>query len=128
MMLIKFNFRDVTTEARFDVLESGEIDLLSRNTTATLSRDTDENLDFTPPIFYDAQGVLVNRNSNIQTLKELTNKTICVPGNTTSYDNLQDYLHQAEISAKILTSDDREALFDSMNRIAAKQLQGIFRS
>jgi general L-amino acid transport system substrate-binding protein len=117
-------FRDVTTEERFDVLKSGEIDLLSRNTTETLSRDTDGNLDFTPPIFYDAQGVLVNRDSKIQTLRELANKTICVPENTTSYDNLQDYLHQAQISAKILTSDDREALFDFYEQDRCQAITG----
>lgn len=120
----RVQFRDVTAEERFEVLKSGEIDLLSRNTTETLSRDADENLDFTPPIFYDAQGVLVNRYSKIQNLRKLANQTICVPGDTTSYDNLQDYLHQSEIDAKILTSDDREALFDFYEQNRCQAITG----
>ncbi len=107
----KVRFRDLTVEERFSVLKSGEIDLLSRNTTQTLSRDTDNNLEFTPPIFYDAQGIMVYRGSEIKDLRNLQNKSICVTKNTTSSDNLRDYLEQAEIKAKVRALDDPEALF-----------------
>jgi general L-amino acid transport system substrate-binding protein len=120
----KVKFLDVSVEERFEVLKSGAIDLLSRNTTQTLSRDADANLDFTPPMFYDAQGVMVNRQSKILTLRELENKTICVPEKTTSYDNLQDYLQQAEISAKILALDDREALFNFYEQNRCQAITG----
>ncbi|MEM7758341.1 MAG: amino acid ABC transporter substrate-binding protein [Cyanobacteria bacterium P01_A01_bin.40] len=106
-------FRNVTAEERFAVLKSGEIDLLSRNTTKTLSRDTDSNLGFTPPIFYDAQGVMVKKASGIKKLADLENKSICVAEDTTSYDNLQDYMKQAAINFRIVASSDREVLFDS---------------
>ena len=109
----RVKFRNLTAEDRFKVLKSGEIDLLSRNTTPTLSRDTDENLEFTPPIFYDAQGIMVKKVGNIKELSELKGKSICVPENTTSYDNLTDYLSQAEIQSQILALADREALFQS---------------
>jgi general L-amino acid transport system substrate-binding protein len=117
-------FLDVTIEERFDLLKSGKIDLLSRNTTQTLSRDTDANLDFTPPIFYDVQGIMVNQNSRIRVLTELENKTICVPEKTTSYDNLQDYLYQAHISAKILALDDPEVLFDFYEQDRCQAITG----
>lgn len=106
-------FRNLNAEERFTVLKSGEIDLLSRNTTQTLSRDTDGNLEFTPPIFYDAQGVMVKKASGIENIAELSNKSICVAENTTSYENLLDYMSQAEIKYNVLASSDREVLFDA---------------
>ena len=106
-------FRNLSLEERFDVLKSGEIDLLSRNTTQTLSRDTDSDFEFTPPIFYDAQGVMVKKASGIKDLAALENKSICVAENTTSYENLVDYITQAEAKYEILASSDPEALFDS---------------
>ena len=118
----KVKFRALNAEERFEVLKSGEIDLLSRNTTQTLSRDTDGNLDFTPPIFYDAQGIMVNQSSKITNLSQLKDKTICVPEKTTSYDNLQDYLTQESISAEVFALDDRESLF---RRYEQNQCQAI---
>lgn len=106
-------FRDLSAAERFDVLKSGEIDILSRNTTLTLSRDADEGLEFTPPIFYDAQGMLVKDDGKIEKLSQLANKAICVTEDTTSYDNLQDYLTQTQIKAKIIASDDSDVLFNA---------------
>ena len=120
----KVKFRALNAKERFDVLKSGEIDLLSRNTTQTLSRDTDDNLEFTPPIFYDAQGIMVNQSSKITDLSQLKNKTICVPEKTTSYDNLQDYLRQESISAKILASEDRESLFYAYEQDRCQAITG----
>ena len=120
----KVKFRDLNANERFDVLKSGEIDILSRNTTQTLSRDTDANLEFTPPIFYDAQGIMVNQGSNIKQLQDLEGKTICVPEKTTSYDNLQDYLSQANISAKIFASEDRRALFRNYEQNGCQAITG----
>ncbi|MEL6493531.1 MAG: amino acid ABC transporter substrate-binding protein [Cyanobacteria bacterium J06623_7] len=120
----KVKFRNLNAEERFDVLKSGEIDLLSRNTTQTLSRDTDANLEFTPPIFYDAQGILVNQESQIVKLSDLAGKTICVPEKTTSYDNLQDYLSQANISAQIFATGDRDALFNNYEKDLCQAITG----
>ena len=120
----KVKFRNLNAQERFEVLKSGEIDLLSRNTTQTLSRDTDANLEFTPPIFYDAQGIMVNQASEIEELGELAGKTICVPEKTTSYDNLQDYLSQANIPAKIFASEDREALFRNYEQNRCQAITG----
>ena len=120
----RVKFRDLSAADRFDVLKSGEIDLLSRNTTQTLSRDADNNLEFTPPIFYDAQGMLVNQNSNIKRLSQLKNKAICVTEDTTSYDNLQDYLAQTKIDAEIVASDDSDALFQAYEQDRCQAITG----
>ena len=120
----KVKFRSLNAQERFDVLRAGEVDLLSRNTTQTLSRDTNGNLEFTPPIFYDAQGVMVNKNSKLKKLSELENQTICVPEQTTSYDNLQDYLRESGISAKILAADDRDSLFNDYEQNRCQAITG----
>ena len=120
----RVKFRDLNVSERFDVLKSGEIDLLSRNTTQTLSRDADDNLEFTPTIFYDAQGVLVKQNSKIESLKQLDNKTICVKQDTTSYDNLQDYIMQTQIKAKIIASENGDALFHAYEQDRCQAITG----
>ena len=109
----KVEFRELSVDNRFTALKSGEIDLLSRNTTQTLSRDTDKNLEFTPPIFYDAQGIMVNKSSGIEDIRDLTGKSICVAEGTTSYDNLNDYMAQEEIEYNILAASDKESLYNS---------------
>lgn len=120
----KVEFRNLNADERFDVLKSGEIDLLSRNTTQTLSRDTDANLEFTPTIFYDAQGIMVHQRSEIKDLQDLAGKTICVPEKTTSYDNLKDYLREARIPAKISASSDRRALFRAYEQDQCQAITG----
>ncbi|MEL6928096.1 MAG: amino acid ABC transporter substrate-binding protein [Cyanobacteria bacterium J06600_6] len=120
----KVKFRSLNAQERFDVLKAGEVDLLSRNTTQTLSRDTNGNLEFTPPIFYDAQGVMVHKDSEIEALSQLENKTICVPEQTTSYDNLQDYLRQEEISAKVFAIADRDRLFSNYEQNRCQAITG----
>jgi len=108
----KVQFRELNAEERFDVLKSGEIDLLSRNTTNTLSRDTNDNLEFTPTTFYDAQGIMVNRTSGIKTIADLEGKDVCVVENTTSYENLQDYLSKKNITYKPFVEVNRDVLFN----------------
>lgn len=109
----KIKFHELSVDERFDALQSGKIDLLSRNTTQTLSRDTSQNIEFTPPIFYDAQGIMVNRASGIESVADLAGKSICVAKGTTSYNNLQDYMTQEGIKYTPLAMDDREELYSS---------------
>ena len=120
----KVEFRELGVDNRFDALKSGEIDLLSRNTTRTLSRDTDANLEFTPPIFYDAQGIMVNKNSKIKDIKDLNSKSICVAKDTTSYDNLNDYMTRQGIDYKPLVASNKESLFDSYERSLCQAITG----
>lgn len=120
----KVEFRNLNAEERFDVLQSGEIDLLSRNTTNTLSRDAIDDLEFAPTTFYDAQGIMVDRASGIESLADLEGKSICVLENTTSYDNLQDYVSQKKITYKPVVSDDRDSLFDAYEHNSCQAITG----
>ncbi|MFM7647550.1 MAG: transporter substrate-binding domain-containing protein, partial [Cyanobium sp.] len=82
----KVQYRDLNSSERFAALASGEVDLLSRNTTATLSRDAagGNGLSFAPTVFYDGQGVMAPKASGIQGLKDLAGKPICVETGTTT--------------------------------------------
>lgn len=84
--------RHTTAQERFAVLQSGEVDLLSRNTTWTLTRDTELGLNFAPTTFYDGQGMMVRKDSGIETLEDLEGATICVQQGTTTEQNLTDVM------------------------------------
>ncbi len=92
----KVEYRDLNSSERFAALASGEVDLLSRNTTITLSRDAagGNGLSFAPPTFYDGQGVMVPTASGIKALKDLAGKPICVETGTTTELNLADRMRE----------------------------------
>lgn len=87
----KVRYTPLTAQQRFTALQSGEIDVLSRNTTWTLSRDTSLGLDFVGVNFYDGQGFMVPRKLGVKSAKELNGATICVQPGTTTELNLTDY-------------------------------------
>ena len=107
----KVEFVKFDTGTRFSALRSQKIDLLSRNTTNSLSRDTKMGLEFTPTIFYDAQGFMVARNSNINSLADLAGKSICIAGGTPSLSTLNERFKQLKLEYKPVLYDDNEALF-----------------
>lgn len=79
----KVQFVKTTTQTRFTALQTGEVDVLTRNVTWTLGRDAKLGLDFVAPTFYDGQGFMVNRNTGAKTVKDLDGATVCVlPGST----------------------------------------------
>lgn len=80
-----------TAQNRFTALQSGEVDMLSRNTTWTLSRDTSLGFDFTGINFYDGQGFMVKANAGVRNARELEGATICVQPGTTTEQNLTDW-------------------------------------
>ncbi|WP_270936831.1 amino acid ABC transporter substrate-binding protein [Falsiroseomonas oryzae] len=80
-----------TAQARFTALQSGEVDMLARNTTWTLSRDTSLGFDFTGINFYDGQGFMVKASTGVRTARELEGATICVQPGTTTEQNLTDW-------------------------------------
>jgi general L-amino acid transport system substrate-binding protein len=80
----KVTFVPVSTEQRFAVLQSGEIDLLARNTVWTMRRDGLSRLDFPTVTFYDGQGFMVRRDSGISNISQLTGATVCVQRGTTT--------------------------------------------
>ena len=88
----KVQYRPLTAPERFTALRSGEIDLLSRNTTHNLSRDAvgGNGLRFAPVVFHDGQGLMVNAASGVTSLADLSGKSICVGSGTTTEQNLND--------------------------------------
>ena len=74
----KVKYTPLTAQQRFTALQSGEVDILSNNTTATLTRDTALGLDFTPVTYYDGQGFMVNKKLGVKSAKELNGATVCV--------------------------------------------------
>jgi general L-amino acid transport system substrate-binding protein len=88
----KLQFRPLTAPERFTALRSGEIDLLSRNTTQTLSRDSTggNGLSFAPVVFHDGQGLMVKKGSGFNSLEDLSDEAICVGSGTTTEQNLND--------------------------------------
>jgi general L-amino acid transport system substrate-binding protein len=112
----KVEYRDLNSSERFAALASGEVDLLSRNTTMTLSRDAagGNGLSFAPPTFYDGQGVMVPNGSGITSLKDLAGKPICVESGTTTELNLADRMRELNVPytpLKFQTSDQTYAAY-----------------
>ncbi|MFC3226428.1 amino acid ABC transporter substrate-binding protein [Marinibaculum pumilum] len=87
----KVEYTPLTAQQRFTSLQSGEIDILSRNTTWTLTRDTKLGLNFAGVNYYDGQGFLVPKALGVKSAKELSGATICVEPGTTTELNLADY-------------------------------------
>jgi len=87
----KVRYVPTTAQSRFTALQSGEVDILARNTTWTLSRDTSLGLDFIGVNFYDGQGFMVKASTGVKTAKELNGATICVQPGTTTEQNLTDW-------------------------------------
>jgi general L-amino acid transport system substrate-binding protein len=87
----KVRFVPNTSVQRFPMLQSGELDMLARNTTWTLGRETSLGLAFAGINFYDGQGFMVRRNANVTSARQLDGATVCVQPGTTTELNLADY-------------------------------------
>ncbi len=96
----KVKYVPLTAQQRFTALQSGEVDLLSNNTTWTLQRDTELGFDFAPVVFYDGQGFMVAKKLNVKSAKELNGATICVQPGTTTELNLADYFRSNKMEYK----------------------------
>src|SRR5262249_3030799 len=81
----------LAAQQRFTALQSGEIDILSRNTTFTLTRDASLGLHFTGVTYYDGQGFMVPTKMKIKSAKQLKGATVCVQSGTTTEKNLTDF-------------------------------------
>ncbi len=98
----KVKFVPLTAQQRFTALQSGEVDILSRNTTWTLQRDTELGLNFGPVVFYDGQGFMVPKKAGVKSAKELNGATVCVQPGTTTELNLADYFRANKMTFKPL--------------------------
>ncbi|MCR4522317.1 MULTISPECIES: amino acid ABC transporter substrate-binding protein [Bosea] len=93
----KVDFVPLNTNVRFQGLQSGEVDLLSRQTTMTFSRDTSLGLDFAPVVFYDGQGLMVSTKLGVKSASELSQSAVCILPGTTTLQNLEDYFKPRNI-------------------------------
>ena len=91
-------FTPLTSKERFTALQSGEIDVLSRNTTWTLNRDSAQGLDFTGVTYYDGQGFMVPKSLGVKSALELDGASVCVQTGTTTELNLADYFRANNMS------------------------------
>jgi len=108
-------YRRLDSTERFTALAGGEVDMLSRNTTWTLSRDTSVGLEFAPTTFYDGQGVMVRADSGITTLEDFAGKSICVESGTTTELNITDGMRKAGVDPEVKTfqqADPAYAAYD----------------
>ncbi len=104
----KVKYVPLSAQARLTALQSGEVDILSRNTTWTLSRDTANGLNFTVVNYYDGQGFMVKKDLDVKSALELEGATICVQTGTTTEVNLADYFRANEMQFTPVTIEKYE--------------------
>lgn len=104
----KVKYRPLNAKDRFTALQSGEIDLLSRNTSWTMSRDTSLGFDFAGVIYYDGQGFIVKKASGITSAAQLNDATICTQTGTTTELNMADYFRGQNMRYKVLAYEKNE--------------------
>ena len=115
----KVQYRPLTAAERFTAIKTGEIDVLSRNTTFTLSRDSSggNGLSFAPVVFYDGQGLMTKKESNIKSIEDLENKSICVGSGTTTEQNINDVFESKSLRYTPIKYQD-------LNQVIAGYLPG----
>lgn len=106
----KVKWVPLTAQQRFTALQSGEIDILSRNTTFSLTRDASLGLSATAVTYYDGQGFMVPVKSKITSAKQLKGASVCVQSGTTTEKNLSDYSRANNLSLKPIVFEKQEAV------------------
>jgi len=112
----KVQFKPLTAKERFTALQSGEIDMLSRNTTWTHTRDTSLGLNFAGTIYYDGTGFMVSKKLGVASAKELDGANACIQAGTSTELAISDYFRENKIKYKPVTfdtSDQTRAGFQS---------------
>ncbi len=105
----KIKYVPLSAQARFTALQSGEIDVLSRNTTFSLTRDASLGLHQTVVTYFDGQGFMVPTKSKITSAKQLKGQTVCVQSGTTTEKNLNDYAKANSLNIKTVVFEKVEA-------------------
>jgi general L-amino acid transport system substrate-binding protein len=131
----KVKFTPLTAKERLTALQSGEIDVLSRNTTWTSSRDSAQGMNFAGVTYYDGQGFLVNKKLGIKNAKALDGATVCVQAGTTTELNLSDYFRtnkmkftpisydKSDESAKSLEAGRCDVLTSDQSQLYAQRIK-----
>jgi general L-amino acid transport system substrate-binding protein len=109
----KVRFVPLTAQARFTALQTGEIDVLFRNSTQTFLRGTSIGLTQGPVNFYDGQGFAVRRDSNVHDIKGLDGATICVAQGTTHEQNLADTFRGLDIKFQPVVFERIDTMYDA---------------
>jgi len=104
----KVKYTPLTAKERFTALQSGEIDMLSRNTTWTLTRDSSLGLNFAGVNYYDGQGFMVNKNLGVKSALELDGASFCIQAGTTTELNLADYFRANNMKYTPVTFDSSD--------------------
>lgn len=104
-------YRRLDSTERFTALAGGEVDMLSRNTTWTLSRDTSLGLAFAPTTFFDGQGMMVRADSGISDLSDFEGQAVCVETGTTTELNLTDQMRQLGVNFEPVVFQDADAAY-----------------
>ena len=126
----KVKYVPLTAQQRFTALQSGEVDILSNNTTVTLQRDTALGLDFTAVTYYDGQGFMVNKKLGVKSAKELNGATVCVAPGTTTELNLADYFRATKMNFKPVVIEKveeiRAAFFSGRCDVYTTDASGLY--
>jgi len=101
----KVKYSPLTAKERFTALQSGEVDMLPRNTTWTYTRDTSLGLNFTGVNYYDGQGFLISKKLGVSSAKELDGASFCIQAGTTTELNLADYFRANNMKYTPITFD-----------------------
>ncbi|MCU4180370.1 amino acid ABC transporter substrate-binding protein [Bosea sp. BH3] len=112
----KVKFVPLSSKDRFTALQSGEVDLLSRNTTWTLSRDTSLGLNFAGVNYYDGQGFMVRKKLGVDSALKLAGASVCTQQGTTTELNLADYFRANKMKYEVVafgTSDETIKAYES---------------
>ena len=134
----KVRFRALSSKDRFDALISGKVDVLARNTTWTLSRDTALGLNFAGVLFHDGQGFMVRKELGVKNALELDGVTVCAHAGTTTEINVAEFFRSRRMTVKLIAfektgdaltayrngkcevySADRSGLYAQRSRLAA---------
>jgi general L-amino acid transport system substrate-binding protein len=112
----KVRYTPLTAKDRFTALQSGEIDVLSRNTTWTLSRDTSLGLNFAGIIYYDGQGFMIRKDKKVSSALELSGASVCTQTGTTTELNVADFFRARNMKYEVVsftTADETIKAYDA---------------
>ena len=112
----KVKFTPLSAKDRFTALQSGDIDVLSRNTTWTISRDTSLGLNFTGVTYYDGQGFMIRKDKKVNSALELSGASVCTQTGTTTEQNVADFFRANNMPYEVIafaTADETIKAYDS---------------
>lgn len=107
------DFRPLNADQRQAAIQTGEVDVMIRNTTFTSSRDVDWGAIFGPTNFYDGQGVMTRVDLNVNSIAELDGSTMCVQSGTTTELNITDYISANGLDIELAVFQDADATWEA---------------